>query len=145
VVQERRRALPHSHTSTLPHLHTSKITRFHTSTLYQIAYKWLPFLPWSRRLKVKFVKLIGVWTSVWAHVRARAPYPDDDPSVPAGLWRVWAHHGQEERHVIAHTSVFVVAGHETTAGALAWALYDVACNPGVQVWQSGNRQIVTDS
>ncbi|KAG1665875.1 hypothetical protein FOA52_005364 [Chlamydomonas sp. UWO 241] len=134
-----------------------EVTLRTTNPLRQIVYDWLPFLPWSLRLKAIFVNSINLWHMVWEHVRARGPYPednhsvsaglargpypdddhsvsypDDDHSVSAGLWRLWAQHGQEERHVVAHTSAFVLGGHETTASTVAWALYDIACNPDVQ-------------
>ena len=72
-----------------------------------------------------------MWRRVYDLIQANAPYDPNDLSFSACLWRIETVHGLKA-NAAANVVEMVIAGFETSAGAISWALYDIASIPEVQ-------------
>ena len=91
----------------------------------------LPFLPSSKKVQKVMQGAHEMWRKVWELIQANAPYDPSDTSFSACLWRIDAVHGLKA-NAAANVVEMVVAGFDTSSGALSWALYDIASSPEVQ-------------
>lgn len=106
-----------------------------TNPLREPAQKLFPFLPWSQRIRTKFSALHDMWSKIYDHVMAGAPYSDDaseEDAFLASFWRLQAKGGFTREQVESHIPPMLIGGFETNAGTIAWSLYEIACHPHVQ-------------
>jgi cytochrome P450 len=110
----------------------AEVTLRVTNPLRQQLYNMMPFLTWSKKLADSFDAVNDLWIQILKKTREQAPYSDTDYSLPACFWRLEHVHGFDDGRIRASMAAFVVAGFETNAGTVAWALYDIASHPEVQ-------------
>ena len=94
--------------------------------------RFTPFLPSSKRVKKVMQGSHNMWSMVYDRIKANSPYDATDLSFAACLWRLESDHGLPPGAVVSNISLMMIAGYETSSGAIAWALYDIASNPAVQ-------------
>ncbi|GAX82238.1 hypothetical protein CEUSTIGMA_g9666.t1 [Chlamydomonas eustigma] len=110
----------------------AEVTLRVTNPLRQLIYNAMPFLPWSKRLAENFAAVNDLWILIFKRMREQAPYSETDFSLLACFWRLEHVHGFDDGRIRASLAAFVVAGFETNAGTVAWALYDIASHNEVQ-------------
>ncbi|CAL5227143.1 g10055 [Coccomyxa viridis] len=101
----------------------------------RLLYRALPWLPSARANKGYHDRLYAAWGAICDHIRTMGPYDREDGSFSAIIGtmtepetgKLWS-----REKLMAHAAGVVVAGMDTTAHAVAWALYCVATYPGVQ-------------
>lgn len=107
-------------------------------------FKALPLLPAARRHRAQHERLFGHWAELVAHVRAKkgtieqlesGEAPAYDGSYGSCLVRLIDPKTgglQTDKQILSQASATVVAGMDTTAHALSFALLCIATTPGVQ-------------
>jgi len=95
----------------------------------------LPFLPAARKAARAFSEANKVYDGLIETLKSRGRPADSDLSMGAGLLRVKdpATDGPlPHAQLRANTALFVIAGYDTSAFTLTWALHDIARHPEVQ-------------
>jgi len=88
----------------------AEIMRRVMNPLRKYAYRWLPFLPWSKNRREVIHACIDMWQYVYDHIRARAPYSPDDRTLSALLWRLKEEYGHSDDQMTANIGTMILAG-----------------------------------
>jgi cytochrome P450 family 110 len=91
-----------------------------------------PWFPLWRRYQ-KAVAAITNWMERFFAARRARPAPGGDSDMLGALMNSRDENGQpvSDEHIRNELKAVLSAGHETTAGALGWAMYELARNPHV--------------
>ncbi|CAL8466632.1 g6168 [Coccomyxa elongata] len=95
----------------------------------------MPWLPSAKKNKGYHDRLYAAWDKICDSIRESGPYDDLDPSFLAIIGRqresstgkLWC-----REKLMTHAAGVVVAGMDTTAHAVSWAMFCIATYPGVQ-------------
>ncbi|KAF5831541.1 cytochrome P450 [Dunaliella salina] len=97
--------------------------------LASLVAKLFPFLPHARRSAERLARCNSMYEKIYDDLKARGPPSEKDQSLAANLMRVVDHTTGEpfpEMTVKGNLAVITIAGFDTTATTLVWALYDIA-------------------
>ncbi|KAL4859226.1 Acyl-coenzyme A oxidase [Chlorella vulgaris] len=102
-----------------------------TNPLRPLMHRCLPFLPAARKYRQRVKACHGWWEVLAKSVRAvdlEKAAAEGDTSLRVCLAQL----PFDDDHLMPNIAAYLIAGFETTAHSIAWALYEIASDPKVQ-------------
>src|SRR5262249_23538544 len=89
--------------------------------------------PQSTRVQERFAAALqSIRRIVWQAILARKIYDSGEEDLIAKLLETQRQHGHDDRYLVDQAMTMMLAGHETTAKALAWTLSLLDRHPGAR-------------